>query len=249
MRQQKNKLLRNERCPKCAKLGKDLAGDNLAVYSNGKWCFSCGYMESVDGVTLFRDRIKDEELLSHIPSSVFFPEDVTLDYPQIALDWIHQYELTRQDLLRNSVVWSNSYKRLIFPIFTSTGSLLCYQGRYFGEEKKPKWFGVGELKQSYHILGRGNTLYLTEDIISAIKVSKFALAMPLFGVSIGVERFKRLYDILGPQFKVIIWLDPDKRQKALQEARIGKQMGLDVSVQYSSCDPKELPYKEMEKII
>jgi twinkle protein len=35
-----------ERCPKCASLGNDRSGDNLAVYNDGhKYCFACGYYE------------------------------------------------------------------------------------------------------------------------------------------------------------------------------------------------------------
>ena len=39
----KNKLVRKEQCPSCAKNGKDTSKDNLAVYSDGQThCFACG---------------------------------------------------------------------------------------------------------------------------------------------------------------------------------------------------------------
>lgn len=43
-------VVSRERCPKCAELGNDRSGDNLAVYSDGHvHCFSCGYHRSVTG--------------------------------------------------------------------------------------------------------------------------------------------------------------------------------------------------------
>jgi twinkle protein len=37
--------MRNEACPKCQDSGGDSAGDNLAIYDDGKFCFACGYVE------------------------------------------------------------------------------------------------------------------------------------------------------------------------------------------------------------
>ncbi len=36
-------VLSRKRCPQCAERGEDTRGDNLAVYSDGVYCFSCGY--------------------------------------------------------------------------------------------------------------------------------------------------------------------------------------------------------------
>lgn len=40
-----NKLLGREPCPSCRSRGEDTTGDNLAVYEDGKYCFSCKYNE------------------------------------------------------------------------------------------------------------------------------------------------------------------------------------------------------------
>ena len=43
MGKDKNKLIRKEQCPDCAKMGKDTSKDNLAIYSDGQThCFACG---------------------------------------------------------------------------------------------------------------------------------------------------------------------------------------------------------------
>lgn len=244
----KNKHIRNEQCPECAKLGKDNARDNLAVYSNGKWCFSCGYMESEDRVSTFK-RQHNELLSSETPPLVALPEDSSLSYSERAVSWVGQYNLSTIDLLNNGALWSNSLERLIFPIYGNDNQLIAYIGRNFGNEKRPKWKIIGEGKDTYHILGKDNKLILCEDIISAIKLSKVTMAMPLFGVNIGSERFKELYKRLGKAFDVRIWLDPDMRPKALKEARIGNTTGLRTSVIYSNKDPKEHTLKEIKELL
>jgi hypothetical protein len=242
----KHRFIRTEQCPECAKLGHDNAKDNLGVYSNGKWCFKCGYMESIDGV------VRLKELLSYTPTPlplVFLPEDSNLEYPSIAIDWINRYEISTNDLLNNDVVYSSSLQRLIFPVY-GEDNLIAWQGRYFGkEEGKAKWFGKGDLKNTFNILGSADKIVLCEDIISAIKLSKHTMAMPLYGCQVGSERFKRLYKLFGYKFDTRIWLDPDMRPRALKEARLGQQLGLKASVIYSDKDPKEHSHKEIGDLL
>lgn len=238
-------LIRTEQCPKCALLGKDTNRDNLAVYSNGKWCFSCGYQESINGISKFKETLLSQPL----KSKLYLPEDSCFNYPERTLDWIYQYELTITDLLNNNVVWSEYRKRLIFPVYGTDKDLIAFQGRYFGEEKKAKWFGMGNLKDTFNILGQDNKLILTEDVISAIKLSKVTMAMPLYGCECPSERFERLYKLFGYKFDIRIWLDPDMRPKALKHSRLGSLMGLKVSTIYSEADPKEIPYNKIKDFI
>lgn len=249
-------VIRKERCPECAKLGKDQSGDNLAVYSDGHtWCYSCGYSTNGGVLSRLRRRSSSSRVLDKQESGLYLPEDCDVNYPHIALDWISQYELTKHDLLNHSVLYSVSTSRLIFPVYGEMG-LLAYQGRYFGppapegHKPYPKWFGKGNLKDTFNILGRSSpTLVLTEDIVSAIKVSKFCMAMPLYGCVVGTIRFKRLRMLIEPSVEVKVWLDPDKRKEALQEARIGNLCGCNTTVILSERDPKEHTFMEIEKLL
>lgn len=240
-------LVRQERCPACAKQGKDRGANNLAVYSDGhEYCYSCGYYVSGSGISRFKSRVHQEPITKH---EVVLPSDSDVCYPTRALEWVGHYDLTRNDLLNHNVLWSESYKRLIFPIYGDTG-LIAYQGRYFGEEKRPKWWGVGDLKNTFHILGKSSSqLVLVEDIVSAIKLSKFTMAMPLFGSHVGAVRFKRLYSLYKDTVEVSIYLDPDKRREALLEARRGVLCGLKTRVIYSERDPKEESINNLKKIL
>lgn len=244
---QKNKHLYNEQCPECAKHGKDNAGDNLAVYSNGKWCFSCGYMESEDGISAFKRQQLPRE--KEAKPLVVLPEDSSLLFAERAVSWVKQYELDETDLLKHNVVWSEYEQRLIFPVYGEDKQLIAWQGRYFGNLKKAKWWGVGNLKDTYNILGRDNKLILCEDVISAIKISKTSMAMPIYGSHIGRERFLRLYKLFGYQFDIRIWLDKDKQSEAIKQAKLGQTLGLKCTTIITDLDPKELTNQQLYNIL
>lgn len=243
-------LVRQEQCPICRRLGNDNGANNLAVYSDGHtWCFAGhGLVSSPSVLSRFRNTVSSEDNTES--TQIVLPGDCDVAYPQKALEWVGQYELTKNDLLANKALWSESLKRLIFPVF-GDGNIIAWQGRYFGEEKKVKWYGKGNLKDTFNILGNksSNKLILVEDIISAIKVSRFTSAMPLYGSSVGVERFKRLYKIIDRKTQVVIWLDPDMKQKSITEHRRGVLCGIDTRIIYSDKDPKEHKYEEIKNIL
>lgn len=231
-------LISQTRCPECTLKGKDRSGDNLAVYSDGhSFCFGCGWHSGSDRISKIRIKEKKTEHL------VYLPEDSTTDFPSVALSWIEQYELGRNDLLSHHVVWSEERKRLIFPVFGSEG-LLAWQGRSFNPKER-KWDTRGDLKTIFHILGKGDSIVLVEDIVSAIKLSRITRAMPLFGNNVGTERFKRLKLLCKEKEAVYIWLDPDMRTKSVVEARRGIMCGLNVHPIFSEHDPKEHSYDEI----
>ena len=235
-------LVEKKQCPNCATLGKDNSKDNLAVYTDGhEWCFSCGIYKKGNNIKQLQQLPKKE-------LEVVLPLDCSFDYPQRALQWIEQYELSRTDLLANRVMWSDWSKRLYFPIFDESG-LLAYQGRYFGEESKPKWWGQGDLKNVHHYLTSNQepSIILCEDIVSAIKIQKVGYnSMPLFGSHIDFKRLSRLSKRFS---KVGIYLDPDKRKEAVKFASLGRSLGLDCYVIFSDKDPKEETLVDLERIL
>lgn len=244
-------VIGKEQCPECARLGKDNSSDNLAIYSDGhKWCYSCGYYEGVSPLVKFKHVEKEVEKKDPLT----LPSDCDIVYPERALDWIKQYELNKVDLLNNNVMWSDSMQRLIFPVYGDDW-LIAYQGRYFGAgnmaiAKIPKWYGKGNLKDTFNILGKGDELILTEDVVSAIKVAKCGvMALPLYGCVVGTIRFKRLLTILGTAVKVRVWLDPDKRSDAVREAKLGRCVGLNCGTIFSERDPKEHTFSEIKEIL
>lgn len=242
-------LLRHEACPECRKNGKDKAGNNLGVYSDGHtYCFSCGVSNAS-----FSSRIANFDKTStaeKVEQIVTLPEDCSFTYPKRAFKWIEQYELSNNDLLTNGVLWSDKHQRLIFPVYGDY-KLLAYQGRYFGADlNEQKWFGRGNLKNVFHFLGKNETkLVLVEDIVSAIKVGHIMQTMPLFGSAISIERFKRIKFLVKPQTEVMIWLDKDKAKEALRFQRRGSLCGLNTRVIITEKDPKENSYGTIRQLV
>lgn len=241
-------LLRQERCPICASEGKDRSGNNLAVYSDGhSYCYGGhGVVSRGDKVVQFTNSAP----VQPDKHEVVLPEDCSTEYPERCLKWVGQYELTEIDLLNNTVLWSESEQRLLFPLFDESSNLIAYQGRWFGEGERVKWLTRGNLKDTFNLLGEGNKLVLTEDVVSAIKVAKCGVqAMPLYGCFVGIGRFNILRKLYGYKFKVLVWLDPDKRKESITESRRGQLVGLDCSPIFSDKDPKEMTYDQIKEIL
>lgn len=248
-------LLHQERCPNCAKHGRDHSGDNLGVYSDGhSYCYSCSYYRSGSAIVRFIKKESYERMERH---AVFLPSDAGIDYPQRALDWVGQYELDRNDLLANNSVWSESKERLYFPVYGDQG-LLAFQGRYIpdglrqnnNEDVPKKWWGKGDFRNVFALFGKpGRSLVLVEDVVSAVKLSRLTQSMWLSGNAIGKDRWIRLFKLIPRGLQAIIWLDPDMRTHALKEARLGASYGINTKVIYSDKDPKEHTYAEIKEIL
>lgn len=240
-------VIRKEACPQCRKLGKDRSGDNLAVYSDGHtYCFNCGHSTGRKSFTTPKPQTTTKLVL---------PADVTAELPFEARTWLGQYQLARLDLVPHNLLWSEQWSRLIFPYFDSTG-LIAWQGRYIGTEQMSyqgqknlpaKWFSQGAIHEIIHPIKVTNRqAILVEDIVSAIKVSRYAGTIPIFGSSISTRQMLRLKKIVD---KIIFWLDPDMRSKSITMAHNARYFGLDSSVIFSDKDPKEESYDTIENIL
>lgn len=240
-------VVRKEQCPECRKLGNDRSHDNLAVYSDGHcYCFRCGYSTGRKYIT---------QAIEQPKSRVVLPADVTTELPYEARQWLEQYQLSRLDLMSNHVMWSEHWSRIIFPYFNGTG-LLAWQGRYIpcGKNKvdvngkaPQKWFSQGQIHEIIHPIKVTNrTAVLVEDIVSAIKVSKFAGTIPIFGSSINAKQILRLKNVVD---RVWYWLDPDMRSKSVKMASLSTLLGLPATVIFSDKDPKEHTDEEIKKYL
>jgi len=242
-----NNCIDHIQCPKCASIGKDKHGDNLAVYSdNSMYCFSCGYYK----LPLFKQRYKKSSQCEL--QRISLPPDIMDTIPErVKCTYLQQYGITDEDLKTHHVMWSNYYQRLYFPIFSPEG-LIAYVGRYCGEDSSnPKWYTQGDLKNIIHILGKSgsSTLVLTEDIISAIKVSHLDVkTMPIFGSHISNLTWLRL-KLLPNISNIIVWLDRDKRKESLIFAKHGRDYGIPVTCISTSEDPKALSENLIEKYL
>ena len=213
-------FLGHEPCPNCG------SRDNLGVWEDHKWCFGCGYYEGPKDRSLeqlrklagkFQLSDKDYNNKKGKNEHIFLPSDYTRSLPAVAIDWLKKYEITEREVISNHLCWSPSHERLYFPVYDVYGNLVLYQGRFFGTNTRaPRYSTRGFPDLTYHFIGRdtNSCVVLVEDIISAIKVGRFHLAMPLWGSQISTERLIKL----GDRFKdLIIWLDRDKAKYSLKQ--------------------------------
>lgn len=269
---EKNTFIKNTACPKCREVGEDRSGDNMANYSDGSsYCWKCQHFTLADNIIpRFLSRGSRNILTKNvIIPTILLPEDCSTDYPEKPLKWIEHYDLSRLDLLNNGVLWSElgiyiNYRGtkiratdLLIAPFWANGELLGWQGRYFGMDTRiPKYISRGKLNEVYHFISDGKVghninkasqLILTEDIISAIKVSKIGIyTLPLFGVNFK-SRIKQLR-LLNVK-EAILWLDPDMHLTMIKESRVGCLEGVKTTCILSTKDPKEHSYEEIRKYL
>lgn len=237
-------FIRHDECPNCRRIGNDRSGNNLAIYSDGgSYCFACGYSTKSASLSRLKEIPRESRTTIHLPT------DVDGDLPKKARDYLQQYALTELDIKKNVVLWSEYYQRVIFPYFSEQG-LLAWQGRYLGLDKKAKWFSQGQLHEFFHIVGnkKADTVVLTEDVISAIKVGHCpaVCAIPLFGSHISTRRLLQLKLLYG---NIFIWLDKDKQRDAVKFSNQARQFGLSSSTIITDLDPKEYTDNQIQGIL
>ena len=232
--------MERERCPKCANKGLDTSGDNLAVYPDGhKHCYACGYHQGVPLEERIRQVQYGKPSVSNVDQTFDFPNDYTTDLPINALTWLRKYGIVNEEIIKHRFGWSQERQMLIFPVLDGDGNLIMWQGRNFDANTPLKYFTKGPASDILHLVGNpchpDNTVVLTEDLISAIKVGRLYQAMPIWGSHIPLKTTRRLSE----RFKTLgVWLDRDKMDEALRAVLRASQY-MPAYLITSVFDPKE----------
>lgn len=195
----------NRACPSCREQGKDTTGDNLGVYNDGSLhCWSCGYHKGPDTyVPTNLDETEDEVVLPQLEKVL--PRD-NWEYLRLFLD---------PEQIDKHYKWAPVLKRHVFHY--KDGDNLYWEGR--GLAVQPKYLSRG--KKPFFVLPKegSDTLVITEDLLSALRVNKTANAMPLFGSFCPNKWLLRLSKMTHIK-RYIWWLDWDKRDVALRYNRL-----------------------------
>ena len=226
-------FLRHQPCPNCG------SSDARGIWSDGsQYCFSCKSYQpptSLDSFTLKRKKATS--------SYIALPEDAIPYLPDFVKAWLNKYSLTDAEIKLINPLWSFSRSSLIFPVYAN-GVLLMYQERYFGEEKRPKYLTYGYKGDVMHLLGNHSEsmVVITEDLISAVKVSTVMNSMPVWGSNLSLKDATRL----SKRFKhLVLWLDMNKASDSLKMAsKYAPLFDSSVSV-VTELDPKEYSHDEI----
>lgn len=228
-----SKFIQHIPCPKCG------SRDNCGEYDDHYWCFGCRYYKPKDDLNTLRMR-KIPAQSKEITEDEYYL-DVTKDIPKEPLSWLLSYGITLQEIADYNISWCPSQNLLVLLYLDS-----YWQARCFGNQKT-KYLSKGNKPLTFY--GYSDKLICTEDIISAIKVSRLSpdyCAVPLLGCSISNDFIQSLS---GKFSEVIIWLDRDKAKESIKISRDLRQRGFNSRSIITSLDPKEYTVEQLRGFI
>ena len=236
------RCIEHTRCPQCASRGEDRHKDNLGVYEDGStFCFKCGYGKGKKpGRSL---PVKKDTC------DLTYPFDVDTTLSVEALEYLSRYKFTHEEIIKHEILWSERNQRLIFPVKDSEGCLFAWTGRYIPkrgtelDKQPPKWYTKGFIHKYPYILHtinpdiENNVLYVVEDIISGIIVSRYYNVLVLFGSHISKDLMYMISMLRGGA--VVVWLDEDKRYDAHKYVYQLNDIGVEARNVTTMLDPKD----------
>jgi hypothetical protein len=242
------KFVGHESCPSCG------SRDNLARYSDGSaWCFGCHYKERGDKSPFVGERDRQTETISNRDGGEYgvqLPDDAINILGEPAQHWLDVYGISMESCLRAGFKWSPYWEQLLMPFYDEDGTLCCIQAKNFNPKRasKAKYYNTGEKSESRTIyrMVHSDTLVLTEDAVSALKVSLVADAKPLLGTSIPREQ---LAAFKGPYSRLVVWLDADKWREGRAIADSAKLLGLSTKTLLTDKDPKEYDLETIKGLL
>ncbi len=231
-----SEFLAHEQCPRCKARGEDLAQDNLGVFDDGhRWCFKCGFFVPPDPVRRLAQGLQEKQKKER--ETIVLPSDFTNHLPDDVVAWLTKF-ITREEISRNHIGWRYKNAEVVYPFHDLFGNLLCYQTRGFQNGSPTRRFHTsGIVEKVFHILGDiRDSICLVEDVLSAIKVSRYVTTMPLLGSIISNDRLV----VLSMRFpNLLIWLDSDKAKYSIKRAKAAEPFFESVRSIITELDPKE----------
>lgn len=222
-------------------------GANRGVQSDGGFLYCHACHKSTTNKSLFNT--KKDTSLSIVGD---WPE---VNLPEKAIEYLREYYITREHINNFGIFWSNERQRIIFPYYIGDGiqkaQMLSAWARSLTRE--PKWLFWGDSKTKSRLLAsttrRILNLVIVEDVVSAIRLNRFAHVLSLGGTALSdaAEFYVECYKSDQP---VIVWLDGDQAGKRSAE-KIRKQLkfGTEVKIISTPKDPKAYTDQELYDIL
>lgn len=183
-------------------------------------------------------------------ASLVLPEPRQPDpqqWPAHARVWLYKAGLSNDDIESLGFYYCARTQRVVMPVYDH-GKLVYWQARGFHKDHAKYINPIVPKDTLVARFGRGNTLVLTEDILSAYKVGRVTEAWSLMGTALtdGVATM-----IAATTKPVLIMLDPDKAGIKAR-GKIYKQLGtlgVPVSIARLPRDPKLLTTEEIRQCV
>lgn len=159
-----------------------------------------------------RMRGQEQQQLIELETMVIPPQLVR---PEPEHEKLHRF-VQRWGLNTNDLYYDVGQERVVFPIYHK-GRIIDAVGRSVGNRVQPKWYRYSG-QANYYMIGKGDTLVLVEDVLSAMIVTQEVIgitAMAILGTSINDKHIEQI----GEFDHVIVALDPDATDKTIQFRR------------------------------
>lgn len=207
-------------------------------YADGGYhCFSCGHHKGTSRELPWKKEVIEQEE----EKIITLPDDLSTEYSQECVKWLAEYYISVPEVIKRGGKWSKSRNQLIFSYqrYDDPKLIGLVQARNFGDNVKRKYINEGDVNlvlPVYLSTSYKNKLVITEDIISAIKVARFENSMPLLGSHLNIT--KMLWIKHQGYRSVVVWLDHDKYEQALNISMQFSLIGMRTSVICTDLDPK-----------
>ena len=230
------RFVRHARCEECG------SKDNRGIWDDGsEYCFGCHDHSSATAAK-FKPQsasLDGRESGDAVALLERIYKESTTALPSTIVEYAARYELSIPDILGSGGLYFPRTNALIFFYRGLDGELCCAQARSFGGQGKsyPKYFNWGSTYHTFDLGKRRTTsLVVTEDKLSATKVSGVCDAIPALGTTFQnwklVEALKRGYK------HIYVWLDKDKWREGREICDKAKWLGLSATALLTNEDPK-----------
>ena len=175
-----------------------------------------------------------------------------VDLPKwVVEDLLNKYELTEEELNEQGFKYVPKQDRLYSPLFDRNGQEYGGQTKlYGGGAVGPKTiiYRARETTGLHYVNckgRRGEAICLVEDVLSAVKVSRYARGVALLGTGLREEQIAELREETDT---LILMLDPDMYQKMIGYKKKYSFYFRNFSMIMLSYDPKDTKHSELMRI-
>ena len=165
--------------------------------------------------------------------------------------WVTSYGITEEEVEKYGISYHNGLDRVLLPVFDVAGVLCSVQSRKTNPlDPKPKYLTYRKRESVPFFGADGLRVVITEDMLSAIKVSRHCLAMPLLSTNLRDIHIQALKDKGITEF--ILWLDDDNmivKRMTLKSKKTLSKLGMCHVLHTNGKDPKDHTDSEIIHIL
>jgi hypothetical protein len=169
--------------------------------------------------------------------------------PATALAWLRRYRISDLDIVQHGFFWDSDKDSLVMPVLSGDRIVLT-ASRYFGSNAShPKYVTRGYKTGHFKLIKpkESSDIYvIVEDYLSAIRVGRYANAIPLFGMHCPREL---LFSLLPLHPTLRFWLDRNMANEAAKQAARARQWIPNCATIVTDLDPKEYDDNQIKRII